>query len=322
MTGVQTCALPICLSGSLSCAYYAKTDSSYVTPLSISNSTAAGTYVVHCSGSAASGYATPNINDGTLTIVNTPWTIVSNNASYTVGGTLPTFSGSASPSAALSGSLSCSAYVNSDIYYSTALTINQYLSEGTYAIHCTGSAATGYVATPSFSDGTLTVTALKTWTINATSATFTRPGSAPSAAGTVSDSNGLSGSLSCSFYSNSDTSYSTPLTISNTTSNGTYTIHCTGSTAAGYAAPSNNNAVLTVSSSNYTITTSTDSHSSITATASIGYGLSQDISISANTGYTISAIIVDSVALSGSSDRKSTRLNSSHIPLSRMPSSA
>ena len=52
----------------------------------------------------------------------------------------------------------------------------------------------------------------------------------------------------------------------------------------------------------------------------IGFGITSGMSAAAGISTAIIAGFI--AALFGGSDRKSTRLNSSHIPLSRMPSSA
>ena len=242
------------LSGSLSCNYYATSDSSYSSPVTISNSTSPGTYNVRCTGTPASGYAAASLNNGVLTVTASTWALQAQSASYTIGsGSVPTLTASATPAAGLSGSYSCAIYTRSDTLYTSALTLGDSLSSGTYVIHCTGAAATGYAAA-TLTDATLTVSTLNSWTLNAQAASFTVGGSTPSLTATATPSGGMSGQPSCAVYSVSDTGYATPLTMSSLGA-GSYVIRCTASSTSGYASPSINNATLTVSAvTSYNVT--------------------------------------------------------------------
>jgi hypothetical protein len=274
------------LSGSLSCAFYANADNTYSSALTLSNSTTPGTYVVHCSGSSAAGYASPSNNNGVLTVTQTTWNLTAQNASYTVGGSVPTLTAVANPSGGISGSPTCNAYSASDVLYSTSLTISG-LSAGTYVIHCVGSAATGYAAA-NLINGTLTVTSLSSWTITATSTTFQTPGTAPTAAGSVNPVGGLSGSLSCNFYT--DNTYSTVVSLSNSTPAGTYVVHCIGTSAAGYASPSNNDGTLVVSAATFTIAINSSSGGSASSSSSsVASGSSVTLTATPSTGYTFTS---------------------------------
>jgi outer membrane protein OmpA-like peptidoglycan-associated protein len=93
----------------------------------------------------------------TVTVAPLSWTLAAQAASFTVGGTQPTLAAIATPSAGLSGTASCAIYATSDSTYATALSFGS-LAAGTYTIHCTGSAATGY-ATPTVTNAVLTVNA-------------------------------------------------------------------------------------------------------------------------------------------------------------------
>lgn len=242
------------LNGSLTCVLYTAADTGYVTPKTIDSSLAAGSYVVRCTGTAASGYAAPAINNGVFTVSLAPWSITAANASYTNGSTVPTLTGTASPSGGLSGSLTCDPYLMTDTTYSTKLVINAEMTAGTYAIHCTGTAATGYEAASLF-DARLTVSALTAWAITASSATYTLGGSVPTLTGSASPLGGLSGSLTCLAYDPTDVSFANAKTIDAALPVGTYTVHCTGSSAATYAlSPTMNNSTLSVSANPWSIT--------------------------------------------------------------------
>jgi outer membrane protein OmpA-like peptidoglycan-associated protein len=147
---------PAGLSGLAACQVYANGDSTYSSPLVIS-SLSAGTYVIHCTGSPATGYALATLVDSTLTVNAAPsltsWTLTAQPASYTIGGTVPTLSAVAAPLAGLSSAASCAVYANAT--YATSLVISS-LAAGTYVIHCVGSPATGY-APATLVDSTLTV---------------------------------------------------------------------------------------------------------------------------------------------------------------------
>ena len=151
---------PEALSSAASCNVYASADSSYSTPLAVTSALSAGTYVIHCAGTPASGYASPTITDSVLTVNAAPsltsWTLVAQPASYTIGGTVPSLSAVANPSGAISGSASCGVYAVADLGYATPLAVTSALSAGTYVIHCTGTPATGY-AVATLVNGSLTV---------------------------------------------------------------------------------------------------------------------------------------------------------------------
>ena len=151
---------PGALLGAASCNVYASADSYYSTPLAVTSALSAGTYVIHCAGTPASGYASPTITDSVLTVNAAPtltsWTLVAQPASYTIGGTVPSLSAVATPSGALSGDASCNVYASADSAYSTPLAVTSALSAGTYVIHCTGTPASGY-AVATLVNGSLTV---------------------------------------------------------------------------------------------------------------------------------------------------------------------
>ena len=274
------------LSGSLSCAYYSLSDTSHTTALTINSSTAAGNYAVHCSGSAAAGYAAPANNDGVLTVTAAPWYLNANDASYTVGGSLPTLSASALPAGGLSGSASCSVYANSDTFYRTALTLDATLPSGTYVIRCSGSSATGY-ADPTINNGTLTVTSLTSWALTAGSASYVKGGSVPSLSAIASPAGGLSGSTTCRVYANSDSSYTTSLTINSSLAVGTYVIRCTGAATAGYAAATIANGTLTVTAPAVTYTVTYDGNQKDGGSVPIdssAYDSGATVTVKANSG--------------------------------------
>jgi uncharacterized repeat protein (TIGR02543 family) len=85
----------------------------------------------------------------------TAWTLTANNASYTIGGSMPTLSSVANPSGAISGSASCGVYAVADSGYATPLAWHS-LPAGAYVIRCTGTPATGY-AVATLVNGSLTV---------------------------------------------------------------------------------------------------------------------------------------------------------------------
>ena len=148
------------ISESASCGVYAVADLGYATPLAVTSALSAGTYVIHCAGTPASGYASPTITDSVLTVNAAPsltsWTLVAQPASYTIGGTVPSLSAVATPPGALSVAASCNVYASADSYYSTPLAVTSALSAGTYVIHCTGTPASGY-AVATLVNGSLTV---------------------------------------------------------------------------------------------------------------------------------------------------------------------
>jgi len=249
------------LSGSLTCRAYAKSDSTYATPLTLNTSLAVGTYWVHCTGASASGYADPAITNGELTVSLSPWTITASNAAYTIGTTAPTLTGTASPSGGLSGSLTCRAYRQDDTTYTTPLTLNSGLAEGTYAVHCTGTAASNYTTLPGTNtDGQLVVSSLTSWTITASDASYEHGGSVPTLTGSAT-AGALSGSLACSAYASSDSGFSSPVTINSSLAVGSYVVRCTGNPNSGYSlTPIINTAVLTVTAKAWTITASAASY--------------------------------------------------------------
>jgi len=150
------------LSGSASCAVYANSDSSYSSSIGAISSLAVGNYTIHCTGSANAGYAAPTLVDATLSVTAAPsltgWSLTAQNASYTIGGTIPTLTAVASPVGGLYGSAACGIYAANDTSHLTALGAISSLSAGSYAIHCTGTPATGY-AVATLIDGVLTVSA-------------------------------------------------------------------------------------------------------------------------------------------------------------------
>ena len=279
------------LSGSASCSVYASADTAFATPLTLSVNTAAGTYVIRCTGTAAAGYAAATLVNGTLTVSNATWTLTAANASYVRGGTQPTLSATANPVAGLSGSASCAVYTTADTGYATPLTLSVNTAAGSYVIHCTGTAATGY-GTPTLVDGTLTVTNA-TWTLTAANASYVRGGTQPTLSATANPVAGLSGSASCAVYTTIDTSYTTALSLSTSTPAGTYVIHCTGTAATGYGAPTLVNGTLTVTNLAWTLTAANASYiaggtvPTLTATANPVAGLSGSAScaVYANNSY-------------------------------------
>ena len=85
----------------------------------------------------------------------TAWTLTANNASYTIGGSMPTLSSVANPSGAILGSASCGVYAVADSGYATPLAWHS-LPAGAYVIRCTGTPASGY-AVATLVNGSLTV---------------------------------------------------------------------------------------------------------------------------------------------------------------------
>ena len=106
---------------------------------------------------------------------------------------------------------------------------------------------------------------------------------------------------------NQTTTYGTPYTTGS------------GSTAFTSSGLINSDSITSVTlATNQTENTAAGASSiTVTPSSAVGVGLS-NYSITYNTG----AVTVGTKALTIIADRKSTRLNSSHIPLSRMPSSA
>jgi uncharacterized repeat protein (TIGR02543 family) len=114
----------------------------------------------------------------------TPWSITASNANYTIGGSVPTLTGTASPSGGLSGSLTCNAYASSDTGFLTPKTIDETLPAGTYVIRCTGATAAGY-ATPTNTTATLTVSAAAPTTYTITASAGSNGSISPSGSVTV-----------------------------------------------------------------------------------------------------------------------------------------
>ena len=278
------------LSGALTCRAYTVADTGFVTAKTIDINLAAGTYVIHCTGTTASGYAAPSVIDKTLTVTRAPWTITAVNKDYTIDGTVPTLTGTVSPVGAISGSLTCAIYLDSDLGYTNPLTINNGLGAHPYPIHCTGTPASGYSLTPTIINASLNVTALTSWAITANAASYTYGQTPASLSGAASPAGGLSGALTCSAYAVSDTSYVTALVLSTSTAVGTYTIHCVGSAANGYTStPTYNDAVLRVDPIAWSISATAASYSiggsvpSLTGTASPAGGLNGSLTCLAYT---------------------------------------
>ena len=172
-------------------------------------------------------------------------------ASYVtgVGATVPTVGGSASPSAGISGSLTCNVYAASDTSYAAVVTLNSNTAAGSYVVHCTGTAAAGYVLGTN-TNATITVTAPTNVNITAsTSAASYVTGvgaTVPTIGGSASPAGGITGSLTCNVYAASDTSYAAVVTLNSNTAAGSYVVHCTGTAAAGYVLGTNTNATITV----------------------------------------------------------------------------
>ena len=100
------------------------------------------------------------------------WTLTTDNQSYTSGGSVPTLTATASPSAGLSsGSLACYVYSKTETNFIVAnrKTIDTSLPAGEYKIRCSGTPAAGY-AEATLVDGVLTVT-VNTYTITVTAPT-------------------------------------------------------------------------------------------------------------------------------------------------------
>ena len=72
------------LSGDASCNVYASADSAYSTPLAVTSALSAGTYVIHCTGTPASGYAVATLVNGSLTVSNPSPTPPTNYIIHTV----------------------------------------------------------------------------------------------------------------------------------------------------------------------------------------------------------------------------------------------
>ena len=236
------------ISGLLSCAAYASSDTSYASPLTLTANTAAGTYVVHCSGTLAAGYTAGTNTDATLTI-SSPSTVniaaASVNYMTGVGATVPTLSGTATPSAGISGLLSCAAYASSDTSYASPLTLTTNTAAGTYVVHCSGTLAANYILGAN-TNGTLTISAPVTISASAASFTTGVGASVPSFTGTASPIGGITGSITCAVYTSGDSTYSSPLNITANSPAGTYVIHCTAAAASNYVITSNNDASLTI----------------------------------------------------------------------------
>lgn len=243
------------LNGALTCQAFTTLDTGFTTPKTVDLTLAPGSYVVHCSGATTTGYAAPSVIDKTLTVTLGPWTIHADNKDYTIGGSAPSLTGSTTPAEALSGALTCRIYLPTDLGFATPLTINSGLSASVrYPIHCTGTAASGYAATPTYVNATLNVTALLSWAITAADAHYTYGQTPASLSGSVLPLEGLSGSLTCSAYAQSDLLFATALVLSTSTAAGTYVIHCTGTATNGYTStPTINDAVLTVIAIGWTI---------------------------------------------------------------------
>jgi len=269
------------LSGSLTCAAYRT--NTYASVITIDSTLAVGSYPTHCTGTAASGYASASLVDGLLTVSTTPWTLTAQNAAYTVGGSVPLLTAAASPSAALKGSATCSAYANSDTLYQSPVIINSSMGQGTYVIRCTGTPNTGYNVSPTIVTATLTVTTLTTWTLTASGGTYNYGGSAPSITGTASPLAGETGTPTCGAYT--DNTYGTPVTLNTTTAVGTYITHCTGTGASGYTTtPTSIDSSVVVTANSWSITASAASYAiggsvpNLTGTASPVGALSGSLS--------------------------------------------
>jgi CshA-type fibril repeat protein len=178
--------------------------------------------------------------------------IVANAASYTIGGSVPTLSGTATGSGGgtLSGTLTCNVYDSSDTNHTSIDTIDG-LSAGTYVVWCTG---TPTVTSPTTSVArtaaafTVVASGKTAVDITAHSASYRVGTTAPTLSGDTSDQTGLPrASLTCNAYGVADTGYTSIDTIDSNTPAGTYVIHCSGSVSgSSYVLGSNTNGVLTV----------------------------------------------------------------------------
>ena len=78
------------ISGSASCGVYAVADLGYATPLAVTSALSAGTYVIHCTGTPATGYAVATLVNGSLTVSNPsptpPTNYIGHTASYNLSG--------------------------------------------------------------------------------------------------------------------------------------------------------------------------------------------------------------------------------------------
>ena len=238
------------VTGSLTCNVFTAADTGYVTPVTLTANSAAGSYVVHCTGTAAAGYVLGTNSNATIA-VTAPSTVnitaTTSAASYVtgVGATVPTIGGTASPAGGISGSLTCGVYA--DTTYTPAITLTSNTPAGTYLVHCVGTAAAGYVLGTN-TNATITVNAAGSVSFAANSASFTTGNNetVPTFSGTANPSAGLSGSLTCRVYATSDSTYNNAITVTSTTAAGNYVIHCTGTVAANYVLNGNSNGTLTI----------------------------------------------------------------------------
>jgi hypothetical protein len=117
------------------------------------------------------------------------------------------------------------------------ITIRSTTSQGSYVTHCSGGDPGTDYSIGKYTDGTFKITApppppLKI-TANDESSTYGATPPALTAAYSVEvPASSLTGTLACWAYASSDTGYESPLTLSETTPAGAYTVHCGGLTSS------------------------------------------------------------------------------------------
>ncbi|WP_230671674.1 HYR domain-containing protein [Rathayibacter sp. Leaf248] len=131
----------------------------------------------------------------------------------------------------------------------------QSLSFTSYVLRCSGGTVSSDYTIDGYRSGTLTIVAPLPVVpkVTADSPTTTYGQTPPTISGTASA--GLTGSLSCGAYATGDTSFTSPLTLTASTTAGRYTTHCSGLSNPG-GALTVIDGVLTVSRASVTVTAS------------------------------------------------------------------
>jgi hypothetical protein len=229
---------PITWATTPTCAVYTTADTTFATALTgVQN---AGTYVTHCAGGAATGYA-PSYVNGTLTISKAATVSVtaSSPAAITYGAALPTVT-STTPTGGWTTAPTCGVYTTAAS--TTRLTGTQ--NAGAYVTKCSGGTAVNYT-TVTYVNGTLTINKAAV-TITAQTTTGTRGGRIPTPTYTSNPTAATyTTAPTCRVYNTTDTTFRTPLTGNFPNAAGTYVTRCTGAVSTNYT-PSYVNGRITV----------------------------------------------------------------------------
>ena len=241
---------PASLSGALSCNAYAPSDTAYSSPLSLSGSTPAGTYVIHCSGQT-SGYYNVAYADGTLTIGKALATITATSPSMTYGDTtIPGVSSAVSDlqngetSVSFTTSPTCVVRNSAD---TADLTVSSSTPAGSYKTRCSGAVATNYNFT--YVDGTFTIAQAP---LTVTPDPKTIPyGQTPAYTAPVTGFvNGETAATAAGYVAPTCSAGAGPFTVPGSP----YTISCAGGSANNYTFDDSATAALTVTKASLAVT--------------------------------------------------------------------